>query len=91
LGVPAFLFQEGDDPEAGACFAEVARLTGGATAKFGTGSAEQLKELLKAAAVFAAGGRAALASCAKAKPQAKLLLEQMEPRGSPVEDRRGDG
>jgi hypothetical protein len=60
LGVPAFLFQEGDDPTARRAFQQVARLTGGAWCPFDAASARQLKELLSAVAVFAAGGRAAL-------------------------------
>ena len=39
LGVPAFMFQEGNDGEARACFKEIARLTRGATCRFGPGAA----------------------------------------------------
>lgn len=60
LGVPAFLFQEGDDPAATRAFAEIARLTKGAACRFGPGSAAELRELLTAVAVYAAGGEAAL-------------------------------
>lgn len=60
LGVPAFLFHEGEDPVAAKAFAEVARLTGGACCRFDSGSARELRDLLSAVAVFAAGGRAAL-------------------------------
>jgi len=60
LGVPAFMFHEGNDPAAGNAFRQVARLTGGAYCRFDAGSARQLKELLSAVAVFAAGGRRAL-------------------------------
>ncbi len=41
-------------------FAEIARLTKGAHCRFDAGSAEQLKSLLTAVAVYAAGGRKAL-------------------------------
>jgi hypothetical protein len=61
MGVPCFMFQEGDDPVAKTAFQQVARLTGGAWCPFDAGSAAQLRELLRAVAVFAAGGRAALA------------------------------
>jgi hypothetical protein len=60
LGVPAFLFQEGDDPTATRAFAEIARLTKGAACRFGPGSAAELRALLTAVAVYAAGGRKAL-------------------------------
>lgn len=60
LGVPAFMFHEGDDPNAAEVFREVARLTHGVYARFNSGSAKQLRELLRAAAVYAAGGGAAL-------------------------------
>lgn len=60
LGVPAFMFHEGRDQIAARAFREIARLTGGAYCPFDTGSAQQLRELLSAVAVYAAGGRAAL-------------------------------
>jgi hypothetical protein len=60
LGVPAFLFQEGHDPVAERAFAQLARLSGGAHCRFDAGSAQQLKDLLSAVAVYAAGGRHAL-------------------------------
>jgi len=61
LGVPVFAFQEGDDPEAAQGFREIARLTRGAYCRFDAGSARQLRDLLRAVAVYAAGGRQALA------------------------------
>ncbi len=77
LAVPVFLFQEGHDGEARACFKEIARLTCGATCRFGPGSAAQLRELLEAVAVYAAGGRAALQDYAKGRAAPTLLLEQI--------------
>lgn len=59
-GVPAFMFHEGDDPTAAATFREVARLTKGVYARFDAGAAAQLRDLLRAAAVYAAGGGIAL-------------------------------
>ena len=59
-GVPVFLFQEGDDPAAGRAFAEIARLTRGAHCRFDRSSAAELRALLTAVAVYAAGGRSAL-------------------------------
>ena len=61
-GVPAFVFQERDDPVARNIFQQVARLTGGAYCRFDLSSAQQLKDLLGAVAVYAAGGRKALES-----------------------------
>ncbi len=60
LGVPVFAFQEGGDPDAAQGFREIARLTHGAYCCFDVGSARQLRELLRAVAVYAAGGRQAL-------------------------------
>jgi hypothetical protein len=60
LGVPAFMFHEGDDPNAAAMFRETSRLTHGVYARFDSGSARQLRDLLRAAAVYAAGGGSAL-------------------------------
>jgi hypothetical protein len=60
LGVPAFMFHEGDDPTAAAVFRETARLTHGVYARFDDGAARQLRDLLMAAAVYAAGGGPAL-------------------------------
>ena len=67
LGVPAFMFQEGMDPYAEKTFREIARLTGGAWCRFDTNSAAQLRDLLQAVAVYAAGGRAALEDYGKKK------------------------
>jgi hypothetical protein len=59
-GVPVFLFQEGENRVAERTFREIARITKGAWCRFDAGSAEQLRELLSAVAVYAAGGRQAL-------------------------------
>jgi hypothetical protein len=77
LSIPVFLFQEGDDGRAQAAFREIARLTRGATCRFGPGSASQLRELLEAVAIYAAGGRTALQDFAKGRAGPTLLLEQM--------------
>jgi hypothetical protein len=76
LGVPVFLFQEGSDSRAEKAFREIARLTKGAYCRFDAGSAAQLKALLSAVAVYAAGGRKALAALGGGVP--RLLLEQMK-------------
>ncbi len=77
LSIPVFLFQEGYDRQAQAAFTEIARLTRGATCRFGPGSAAQLRELLEAVAVYAAGGHKALADYAKGRAGPTLLLEQV--------------
>lgn len=60
LGVPVFMFQEGDDTLVRRAFQEIARLSGGAYCPLDSGSAQQLRELLSAVAVYAAGGKRAL-------------------------------
>ncbi|MEI8144134.1 MAG: VWA domain-containing protein [Alphaproteobacteria bacterium] len=75
-GVPAFLFQEGHDPAAETAFREIARITKGAYARFSPGAAAELAELLKAVAIFAAGGRTALAN--HSGRGASLLLGQIK-------------
>ncbi len=65
LGVPAFMFHEGGDPIAGFAFQQVAKLTNGAYCQFDAHSAQVLKELLAAVAVFAAGGPPALEDLAR--------------------------
>jgi len=60
LGIPAFMFHEGGNPVAGFAFKQIARLTNGAYCQFDSHSAQTLKELLSAVAVFVAGGRPAL-------------------------------
>jgi hypothetical protein len=79
LGVPAFMFQEGHDPVAERAFKEIARLSNGAWCRFDAGAAAQLRELLRAAAAYAAGGRLALADLSKREGGAGAvrLLGQM--------------
>jgi len=78
LGTPVFMFQEGYNPIAEQAFREIARLTGGGYCRFDAASARQLRDLLSAVAVYAAGGRPALADYSRAGAGgAKLLLEQM--------------
>jgi len=65
LGVPAFMFHEGNDPVAAFAFQQVARLSNGAYCRFDANSPHVLRDLLNAVAVFAAGGRRALEDLAK--------------------------
>jgi hypothetical protein len=60
LGAPVFLFHEGGDPIVRRAFEQIARLSGGAYCPFDAASAQQLRDLLSAVAVYAAGGRKAL-------------------------------
>ena len=65
LGVPVFVFHEGGNPEAARAFNDIARLTHGAYSRFDSNSAAQLRALLSAVAVYAVGGRRALADFSK--------------------------
>jgi hypothetical protein len=78
LKVPVFMFQEGHDPTAEQAFREIARLTGGAWCRFDPGAAAQLRELLRAAAAYAAGGREALLALSKTASGAAALIGQMK-------------
>ncbi|WP_141342910.1 VWA domain-containing protein [Bradyrhizobium sp. USDA 3458] len=78
LKVPVFMFQEGRDATAELTFREIARLTGGAWCRFDPGAAAQLRELLRAAAAYAAGGREALLQLAKTASGAAKLIGQMK-------------
>lgn len=64
LGVPMFVFHEGNDLTAMRAFRQFARLTNGAYCGFDAASANQLRELLAAVAVYAAGGLRALENMA---------------------------
>ncbi len=74
LGVPCFMFHEGGDPIAARAFKEIARLSHGAYCAFDAASAQQLRELLSAVAVYAAGGHKALAHYGKATGGLALQL-----------------
>ncbi|HZL32127.1 MAG TPA: VWA domain-containing protein [Pseudolabrys sp.] len=79
LGVPVFMFQEGGDPVAEQAYREIARLSRGAYCRFDTGSAQQLAELLRAVAAYAAGGVKALADLsARQSGGARALLMQLK-------------
>ncbi|WP_406853856.1 VWA domain-containing protein [Alsobacter sp. KACC 23698] len=76
-GVKAFMFHEGRDPAAERAFREIARLTGGAYARFDASAPAELAALLRAAAAYAAGGRIALEDLARRDAGAQRLLGQM--------------
>ncbi len=74
LGVPVFIFHEGNEPIAARCFRQIARLTKGAYLSFDAASARQLRDLLGAVAVYAAGGRRALEDLGKRAGGAVLQI-----------------
>ena len=74
LGLPIFLFHEGREPLAAATFQQLARISGGAYCPFDAGSAQQLTELLRAVAVYAAGGLKALQDYSRNAGGKTLLL-----------------
>ncbi|MGJ4886700.1 VWA domain-containing protein [Bradyrhizobium sp. HKCCYLRH3099] len=78
LKVPLFMFQEGQEPRAEQAFRDMARLSGGAWCRFDPGAAAQLRELLRAAAAYAAGGREALLRLAGRETGAAFLIDQMK-------------
>ena len=81
LGLPIFLFHEGRDPAVAEAFRQLARLSGGACCPFDARSAGQLRELLRAVAVYAAGGWQALADHSRgAGESVRLLTRQMAPK-----------
>jgi hypothetical protein len=76
LQTPVFLFQEGDDLNATAVFKEIARLTKGVHCRFDPGAADQLRDLLRATAAYAAGGLRALS--ARRDAGSVKLLQQLK-------------
>jgi len=73
-GVPVFVFHEGGEPVARAALEAVARLSGGAYSRFDASAPDALRDLLAAAAAFAAGGRAALADFTKLRGASTAAL-----------------
>jgi len=78
LGVPVFLFHEGGDPVVRRAFQQIARLSGGAYCPFDAGSAQQLRDLLSAVAVYAAGGRQALVDFEGSRGGTLRLTQQLD-------------
>jgi hypothetical protein len=76
LGLPVFMFQEGNNRTVEHVFRGIAQASHGAYCRFDEGSAKQLGELLKAVAVFVTGGIAALEASKDAG--AIKLLGQMK-------------
>lgn len=76
LNIPVFMFQERNDPVTRRAFMEISRLSGGAYSQFDAASADQLRELLRAVAIYAAGGLKALQNFSKSATASVKLLEQ---------------
>ena len=76
VGVPVFMFQEGDDEYIASVYSKIAAITKGAYCKFDSGAAARLADLLRAVAAFASGGLKALESQSSAA--ARLLLTQIK-------------
>ena len=76
LSIPVFMFQERNDVQARQAFIEISRLSGGAYSQFDAASAGQLRELLRAVAVYAAGGLKALQNFSKSGSASVKLLEK---------------
>jgi len=74
--LPLFLFQEGRDRHVEQTYRSMAKLSGGAYARFDSSSAQTLAGLLGAVASFATGGQAALEK--RGDDSAKLLLQQLK-------------
>lgn len=72
--VPIFIFHEGHDPVAAQAFRQLARITLGAYCPFDSGSAQQLRDLLSAVAVYVAGGHQALEDFHQRKGRTILQL-----------------
>jgi hypothetical protein len=73
-GLPIFLFHEGDNPVAARAFQQMAKLSRGAYLRFDLASADRLKDLLGAIAVYAAGGYRALTAYGEKKGGEVLRL-----------------
>lgn len=74
--VPVFVFQEGNERYATEVFRSIAERSGGAHMPFEAGSAAQLRELLKAAVVYATEGLDAVRRLGT--PMTKKLLTQIK-------------
>ena len=83
LGVPVFMFQEGFDSGAETAFKRIASLSRGAYCRFDAKSAQQLKDLLSAVAVYAAAGPSALEDFSHKRGAAILKLSHQITKNKP--------
>lgn len=77
VGLPVFIFHEGDDALAAQTFEHIAKLSHGAYCHFDSNSAQQLHDLLSAVAIYAAGGRRALEQFAQQKNLVRQVILQL--------------
>ncbi len=75
-GIPIFLFHEGNESNAARCFRQMASISKGAYHSFDSHSAQHLRDLLSAVAVYAAGGPVALENFNKSKGRVVLRLDR---------------
>ncbi len=73
-GVSAFIFQEGEDQMAEFAFRQIAKLTNGAYCRLDSNSPKTLRELLRAVASYAVGGKIALEEMARKEGGSVLQL-----------------
>ena len=78
--IPAFMFQEGFDDHAGQAFTEIARLSGGVHCQFDDNSEAQLRDLLTAVAMYAAGGVNAVKQLENPSPMIRKLIKTLPAR-----------
>ena len=78
LGVPMFVFQEGVEAQSKRTFEEMARISRGAYSAFDLASATQLRDLLRAVAIYAAGGLKALESFEGSSGRPLRLTHQLK-------------
>jgi len=79
LNVPVFIFQEGQSPKVTKVFQQIGQLSGGACVPFNHQSPNELRDLLTAVAVYAAGGRKALENFSRrAGPGVALLTRKFK-------------
>jgi hypothetical protein len=78
LGLPVFVFQEGNDRTASRLFPQIAKLTRGVYCGFDRTSPDELKRLLGAVAAYAAGGHAAMLRYAERGGAAAQVVKQLK-------------
>ncbi len=83
LGVPVFMFQEGFESTTEAVFKQIASLTRGAYCRFDANSAQQLKDLLSAVAVYAAAGLQGLEDFSQKRGATTLKLSRQITKNKP--------
>lgn len=82
-GIPVFIFHEGSDPIAEQTFRRISKITKGAYCRFDQSSAEQLRALLNAVAIYAVGGLSALNTHSQRHPHIKNeIIKQLTNQSS---------